>query len=276
MAQLPLYGRWALKLVLGVTFLLIIIFPRPVLFFRQISRYTHPERLIDPDFQGIHAINSQLDSLQKEHPDQDELKLIQYYIYSKIEYVYDWDQWHNSDYWASPAETWQTRQEDCDGQAILAVSIMQSRGYDTAQLGINLLHIWAKFDTIQMMDAMQEENIRKEAGKVKLRLPSVKLFLQASAYLLGHFPATRLLLILFIILGLAYHPESKLHPFLGITIIALLGFIMLRDWAIDTNMTSQISLSSDFILGIILMGAALISALCASKMYPLIKKKFTK
>jgi len=276
LARLPNAWRWILKLIIAVVLLFFIIFPRPVLFIRQISRYTHPEELVDPDFPGIQEINQTLDSLLEQNPEQTELQLIQSYIYTNIEYIHDWDQWHNSDYWASPAETWRTRREDCDGQAILAVSIMRSRGYSQAQLGINLLHIWARIDSIQIMGAMPEENIRKQDGQIKLRLPSVKLILQTSAYLLEHFPAFRSLLILFIVLGLAYHPQTKRQPFLGVTIICLLGFILLRDWAIDTNMRSVFHLNLNFYSGVVLIGSSILFTLFSAKINSLIKRNSSK
>src|SRR5882762_8266299 len=61
------------------------------------------------------------------------------------------------EYWPTAEEVWQRRQEDCDGRAILAVSILRSRGYQSARLAISLDHMWAEVNCREKQPEMPAE-----------------------------------------------------------------------------------------------------------------------
>ncbi len=198
----------------------------------------------------MEKINIDIDSLlilnnSKEH----ELKIIQWYVYQNIDYTFDWDLWKNVDYWPTAEETWKRKKEDCDGQAILAVSIMRSRGFKNARVAGNILHVWVEVDSTGIMGAMEEKSVTKEAGKIKLNFPSTTLILKSFAFIMENFPAFRILFLLFTILGLCYIPFGRWQDFQKNALFLLLGFIFIREWSIGCNSYDKININFDFLIG---------------------------
>ncbi len=253
------------KLSLFLLVLFFTNFPNPLLFIKQVGHYRNTEALIQTDFDGIAQINSAIDSLlQDDKSPERELKVIQWYVYKHIPYKNDWDNWLNSDYWPTAQETWQKKAEDCDGQAILAVSIMRSRGYPNARLAANFLHVWAIADSIPLMGAMEEETFSLEKDKFKIAFPSLNLFLQSAAYTILHFPAIRIIIIIFTALMLCFHPATNKLKLLLIGFLALLSILMLKDWAQSIQYAEIARINFDFILGMMLAISGFVIALTTS------------
>lgn len=270
--SLPTWLRFTLKTLIFLIVLLLVIFPNPKRLLRQLGNYRHPERLIQTDFAGMAQIQAELDSLMRIHPDKSELELIQHYVYQKIPYRFDWELWSNSDYWPTAAETWSRQSEDCDGQAILAVSIMRARGYSAARLGINMLHIWVEVDSIGMMGAMAEKSIEKRDGRTIIHLPSRQLLISTTAFMIKNFPALRIVLLLLTILILAIYPSKHHLYFLSTLVITLLGFILLKEWSLDFSPPENPEIDLHFMGGMLLIILAIVGALGNSKIIRLIRQ----
>jgi hypothetical protein len=160
---------------------------------------------------------------------------------------------------------WERKKEDCDGQAILALSILLSRGFETAKLVGNFRHIWVAVDRYGLMGPDKEQTLKREGGKTVIALPSRNLIFNSMALYLAEFPAIRNLILFFTLLLICYHPCQNLTGFFGITTLGLVGFILLKDWALDARTDDIAHINVDFIGGCSLIWAALILSLLMQK-----------
>ncbi len=258
-AQLKCYWRWLLKCSLFVVVLFFVLNPNLWLFVKQLSNYADVESLIQTDFVGLDAINRDIDArLPPKATKHDEFMTVQRYVYEKIPYAYDWDNWRNLDYWPTAEHVWQRKQEDCDGRAVLAVSILRSRGFSNATLAGNVRHIWVTVGDEGLMSPDTEQNLRRENGKTIITLPSLSMILQNFAIYWADFPVARNLFLFFVVIVLVYHPCREFTPFLGMIIAMLVGYLLLKDWARTTTRTDQVVININLVIGTICMGGVLL------------------
>lgn len=261
-ANLPFWKRAALKLAVFCTVLLIVLYPNPVLLVKQIDRYLDMDSLIQTDFAEIETINREIDAeLPADAPPQKEFLAIQHYVYQHIRYEYDWDNWGNIDFWPTAEQVWERKREDCDGRAVLAVSILRSRGFKTATLVGNIRHIWVNVEQQELMGPDKEQNIRRQGGKTIITFPSFDLIFGSTAIYIADFPAIRNFILLFTILGLCYHPCNNLTRFLALITLGVLGFLLLEGWAQEMIAHHAVRVNGNFIGGGGLLGLSLILAM---------------
>lgn len=250
-----------MKCCLFVIVLFFVLNPNLFLFIKQLFIYANVEQLIQTDFDGLKEINREIDTrLVPNSTRHEEFKTIERYVYEKISYAYDWDNWGNLDYWPNAKQVWERGREDCDGRAILAVSILRSRGFSDATLAGNFRHIWVTIGDDGLMSLDKEQNLRRENGKTTVTLPSLSLMLKSFAIYWADFPVLRNLLLFGITLILVYHPCRELTPFLGMIIAVLIGYLLLKDWARMTLRADQIVISTELALGTACMIGALLYA----------------
>jgi hypothetical protein len=261
LAQPRFIWRLTIKLVIFGCVLFVILYPNPVLFLKQIQNFLDLESLIQPDFSEIDLINQEIDAaLPADATREHEFNIIQRYIYHHIRYEYDWENWGNIDFWPTAEQVWARKKEDCDGRAVLAVSILRSRGFESAKLVGNIRHIWVDVDRYELMGPDKEQTITREEGKTRIVLPSRDLLLGSVAIHIADFPAIRNLIVFFTLIILCYHPCQNVTRFFGITTIGLVGFILLRDWAQKMNADDVVYINFDFICGYgLICGAILLS-----------------
>jgi hypothetical protein len=141
-------SRWTkrslLKGVFFAVFTLLVLNPNLKRAVMQVQHWWAPESLIRTDFEGMKEINLKINGLWEEYPDKSEPELIEAFIYENIKYVSDYANWGNIEYWPTAEEVWDRGQEDCDGRAVLAVSILRARGFSSAKLVVGLNHMWAQ------------------------------------------------------------------------------------------------------------------------------------
>jgi len=260
-AHLKYYWRWLLKCCVFVIVLFFILNPNPWLFIQQLYIYANVEQLIQTDFEGLEEINREIDArLAPNATKIEEFKAVERYVYEKIPYAYDWDNWGNLDYWPSAEQTLKRGREDCDGRAVLAASILRSRGFTEATLAGNLRHIWVTIGKDGLMSPDKEQNLQRRNGKTTVTLPSLSLILQNFAIYWADFPVTRNLLLFFIALVLVYHPRRELTPFLGMVIAVLIGYLLLQNWARATLRADHVVFSANLVIGAACMIGALFYA----------------
>lgn len=258
-ARLKFYWRWSLKIGLFVVVLFFVLNPNPVLFLQQLFIYANVEQLIQTDFAGLEDANREIDAqLPANATTHDEFLAVQRYVYEKIPYAYDWDNWGNVDYWPTAAQVWQRKREDCDGRAVLAVSILRSRGFPEATLAGNFRHIWVTVGDEGLMSPDKEQNLRREHGKTIITLPSLSMILQNFAIYWADFPVARNLLLFLVIITLVSHPCRELFPFLGMMIAVLIGYLFMKDWAHETMRFDEAVITKDLVLGTTCMIGALL------------------
>ena len=138
--------RWIVKALIFVAFAVLVLNPNLKRAALQVRHTLTPDtgRLCRSPPYGI---NEQIDRfVLSDHGRRSEPRLIAKFVVKKIRYVSDYENWGNLGYWPGLEEVWQRRQEDCDGRAILATSILRSRGYASAHLVIGLDHMWIRVD----------------------------------------------------------------------------------------------------------------------------------
>ena len=239
LAHLRLGWRWFVKLALFGTVVLFTLYPHPVLLVREIQHLSDVESLIQPDLPEIaemsRAITAQLkpDVTRKE-----EIRAVERYVYEHIRYEYDWFNWGNLDYWPTAKEAIDRQREDCDGQAIVAASVLRARGFKTAHVVANLQHCWVAVDGAELMGPQPDKNFKRVGDRVVLSFPALRTILGSTA-MINKFPALRCLIILATVLVLAYHPCRNLTGFLGVLALGLVGFVLLLDWSNRFNVRAQ-------------------------------------
>jgi hypothetical protein len=242
LASLPFARRTAAKSLLLAAVLLFVLYPNPVLFVRQLGHYLDTESLIQPSFAAMPEINREIDQLLATNtPALTEFKAIERYVYRRIPYQYDWHGWWNLDYWPTAAEVWDRKHEDCDGRAVLAASILRSRGYAEARLVANLQHVWVAVGTNELMGPMADKNLRREGGKMVdgklvgaktvITLPAFKTLLDSLA-MTCKFPAWRVVSLLVAVLALIFHPAADASRFSTLCALMLAGYVIFLDWCV--------------------------------------------
>lgn len=271
LAAFKLWERVTIKSATFVSILIIVLYPNPILLIQQVRSYVDADSLIQPAFAGISHINQEIDGLltpgaTREH----EFHTIQRYVYEHIPYAYDWENWGNIDFWPTAEQVWERRKEDCDGRAILAVSILRSRGFTSAALVGSIRHIWVEVDQDELMGPDIERTLTRVDGKTRINLPSANLLLGSVALHVADFPTIRNLILLFTGMLLCYHPCKNLAGFFMLSTMGLLGFILWKDWARHVMATRNIPINFDLIGGGSLLCIALILSLC---MRHIVKRK---
>jgi predicted transglutaminase-like cysteine proteinase len=230
LAQLRWWWRCPVKTALLAAVVLVVLFPHPVLFVRELQALRNDEPLIQPQMRAMAEINREIDKSLPESPTREQqFKAVERFVYQKIKYQYDWYNWGNLDYWPTAEEVWARQKEDCDGRAVLCASILRARGFPTAKIVANLNHAWVAVDQDELMGPQAEKNLRREGGKVIVTLPGWRTWMDSFAFI-SQFPAGRSLLILFAVVILAYHPCKHVAGFFGVTTMALTGFVLLFHW----------------------------------------------
>jgi len=265
LACLPLVWRVLVKWLLLGLVTSFALFPNLVLLLRHIQHLRNVEALIQPDLPQIADINREIAAKLK--PDatmKDEFRAVERWVYEHIHYEYDWFNWGNLDYWPTAAEVLERKREDCDGQAVLAASILRARGFKTAHIVANLQHVWVAVDGDELMGPQKDKNFRRVAGRTVLTLPQWRTVLAGSS-MICKFPALRSLLILAAALVLAYHPCRNLTGLLAVFTVALVGFILLLDWGNRFDARSPTLALGPLIGSLILLADALVGALLAER-----------
>ncbi len=218
------WRRWATKTFAFCLLSFFVLNPNLKRLVLQVRHTFAPESLIQTDFAGMQEINRQIDQLIARSPDRSEIKTIEKFVLKRIRYVSDYQTWGNMEYWPTAEEVWQNRQEDCDGRAILAVSILRSRGYPSARLAISLDHMWAEVNSREKQPGLPEEitsilhpDSRFSAAldgkptanhfaRLAKALFRPTAFRDTSANLIAAIPFARKVILLTMLLLLCYHP----------------------------------------------------------------------
>ena len=229
--QRPL-KRAGLKLALLAVVVLFALYPNPVLLVRQVGHLLDMESLIQPNLPAMPEINRDIDQLLATNVvPLTELKAVERFVLRRISYQYDWHGWWNLDYWPSAAEVWERQREDCDGRAVLAVSILRARGHQDARLVANLQHVWVAVGTNELMGPMADKNFRREGGKTIVTFPALKTLLDSLA-MTCKFPAWRVVLMLVTLLALVFHPSADTGRFAILCAVMLAGYAVFLDWCV--------------------------------------------
>lgn len=258
LAGLRFAWRAPLKTVLFYTVVLFTFYPNPLLLVRQVRYWVAPETLIRADFPALPAINRELDSfLPAAAPPEMEYRLVQNYVALKVRGMSDLENWGVLDYSPDAEAVWARQRGDCEDQAVLAVSILRSRGHRDARMVGNLVHMWVEVDQQEILNPLPDRTYEQNESLTPA-VPAGPTVLLAAAAMVGGFPAIRGVIILLALLVLCYHPHRNLPGFLGCLVVTLLGYAMVRDWAAAYSVDQALGLTWALWIGsLLLLGGVL-------------------
>ena len=134
--------RWGLKVGLFLAALGIALYPKFWLIPTWASRLSDMDAVLDADHPGLVEFEQAVRSrMRGERSSENVLAAVQEVVTENIAYAWDWDVWGVMDYLPTVDEVLQKRREDCDGQAVLAASLLRRMGFD-AHLASDLVHTW--------------------------------------------------------------------------------------------------------------------------------------
>lgn len=241
--------RWLCKTLLFCGLILAVLNPNLKRAFLHVRHALQPGQLIQTDFPALAEINARLDSLvAANRGGYSEARLVGKFVLREIEYASDYENWGNVEYWPKAEEVWRKKQEDCDGRAILATSILQSRGYHSARLVVGLDHMWIKVDE-------NEKDPRKSAHWIALLNPNPDFSLElrdeantgdlmrlvrallhptalreASTHLFADMPVLRKAILVLGLLWLCMYPCKHKVGLFAVLTAGLLAVMLLADW----------------------------------------------
>jgi len=249
--------RALFKTIFFYTVALFICYPNPLTFLQQIHNVFFADTLIRTDFPAMVEINREIDNLLPANvtPEQ-EVKIVQNYVYFYIKGESDMENWGVLDFSPDAEQVWLRKRGDCEDQAVLAVSILRSRGFAQAAMVGNLLHVWAKVEDQEILGPLEDTNYSGEDGTITITTPAPNTILTAIAFLLTGFPVVRLLGLLFLMILLFYHPNEDLLGFLYTLSIAVVGFYLLHSWGSMFLADSSTGANYVFIIGLLLVGVS--------------------
>jgi hypothetical protein len=238
-----------LKATLFALFACFVLNPNPKRAVLQVSHTLNPEALIQTDFPGMNGINERVDRmLATDREGDSEARIVARFVRKNIRYVSDYENWGNIEYWPTAQETWERGQEDCDGRAILATSILRSRGYSSARLVVGLDHMWIKVDENEKAPAepsqliallnpnpdfslpLQEKPGANDFLLLARALLQPTAFRETSTNLLSEIPAPRKAILITALLLLCMHPVRHRAALLLVLLGGLVAAALLDGW----------------------------------------------
>jgi hypothetical protein len=227
--KLQWYMRLPVKWAVFALTVLAVCFPYPRLLIRHVQHWRDPNALIEPYAPAIQPLVEELGQrLSDDLAPHEALKRVERFVYDKIEYEWDWNTWGTADYLPTVTETIDMGKEDCDGQAVVAASLLRRFGFE-AQLVTDFAHMWVKTDRGETMGPGKEKAIVATDRGLRFRLSGLKELPKAFAHGTAVFPVLREVIILGMLWLLLLRPKGGIFwglAGLGCFIVAL---ILLRN-----------------------------------------------
>lgn len=155
-------SRWYVRIpVKTAVFLLVVLFvcfPYPSQLVRNIGHLRDMEAMIEPHAPELARYDAELKKrigkISSTQPagaagfPQAVQREVERFVFEKVQYEWDWNLWGSADYMPTVSEMFDKAkeyggqvQEDCDGRAVMAASLMRRLGYQ-ATIVTDLRHVW--------------------------------------------------------------------------------------------------------------------------------------
>lgn len=251
-------SRWYLRMPLkwlilaGVGF--IVLFPHLGQFRTDVARLRDLQALIEPDAPEVAGLEDEMrtewgkyqsaatapasrPSLSfDELPPERMLRTIEWFVFRKVRYAWDWDTWGNADYiptvhemFAKAAE-YPDRQlrEDCDGRAVVAASLMKRMGYQPVIVA-DLVHMWVATPEGEWMAPGGPKVVVATAEGTRLDLrAALRVTPRFTTYGVAVFPLARELVILITAYLLMLHRRTPRWQAAVAGVLLLQGLLFMR------------------------------------------------
>ncbi len=213
-----LLHRWYVRLPLkwlifgAVTFF--VLFPSPGQFARHLAHLRDMQALVEADAPRLASLEADLNRRLGPAPREPETvqREIERLVLEKVAYCWDWDQWGSADYLPTVDEMFARAdqrggrlQEDCDGRAVMAASLMRRMGFD-ARIATDLRHVWVKTPQGEWMGPGRSETLVTTDEGSEIAWHTLLANVPASlSFGIAVFPLGRELVILAAAFGLMLH-----------------------------------------------------------------------
>lgn len=205
---------------------LLIFFPRLDRAWQQLTTLPlNRNLLVDPHAPALDELAASFDAIRDPQWDQQRLfKEIERFVYGHIKYVHDWVQYGNVEDWPTLDEVTRTRQDDCDGRALVAASLSQRYGIN-AHLVADLSHVWVKADIGESMGPGETTGLDFTPQGVQFNWDVVWELPKHCSVGIALFPLQRELLIVLLAWILLIAPDTKWRDnllWLALLVVALM------------------------------------------------------
>ncbi len=237
------YLRFPVKWAIFTLTVLGVCFPYPHILVRHVQHWSDPQSLVEPDAPGIVEMVSELQpQLRPELSARETLKVVERFVYKKIDYAYDWETWGTADYIPTGSEALDLGREDCDGRAVVAASMLQRLGYK-AELVTDFTHVWVKTDKGETMGPGKTKAIIATDEGLKMQRGALGELPKALAYGVAVFPLERELIVLVVAWWLLLQPRGN-KGFVVVSLMLLIGGLLFLRFAgrDHTNPAEEIQL----------------------------------
>lgn len=255
------YWRMPLKWLVFLAVLFVVLFPDPRQFARHISHLSNLDSMVDPDAPELAAWEAEVrtrmartapagsqegaDSTRRSSPQMVQA-VVQKLVLDKVQYGWDWDVWGSADYMPTVGEIFaraESRggvlQEDCDGRAVMAASLMRRLGYN-ARIVTDLRHVWVTTPQGEWMGPGRIKTIVSDSSGNRINLRSAGANIPVSlSYGIAVFPLGRELVILAAAFVLSWNRRMSWRAAALAGLLAVQGLLFMRLGVLDPSGVSQ-------------------------------------
>lgn len=138
----PRRTRWPLKTGAFLLVALVVLYPRPWLIPAWLTRLCNLNAVIDPYHPTVSELAARVTDDAGGKPSLHAAAVaVETLVRQRMPYAFDWETWGVMDYLPTVDEAFAQGREDCDGQAVVAASVLRRLGYE-AWIVSDLLHTW--------------------------------------------------------------------------------------------------------------------------------------
>ena len=217
-------SKWA---IFGLT-LLIVCFPYPARLVRHLDHWRDLNALVEPDAVSLRPLVEELrPQMTADVTGKEAIKRVERFVYQKIPYDWDWNTWGMADYLPTVDEVLSKGREDCDGQAVVAASLLRAFGYD-AQLVANFAHMWVKTSAGEGMSPGKRKVVVSTERGLEIRAEALLELPKSFAFGVAVFPWPRELVVLFVLWWLLIDHRVGWKARVSALGLLLTGLLLLR------------------------------------------------
>jgi len=220
------YVRWPCKWFIFAIVYVIVCFPYPNLLIRHIRHWSNPNALIEPDAPALQPWVRELQTMPMESDPKAVLRNVQAYVLKHVPYDWDWNTWGMADYMPTVAEVVEKGREDCDGQAVIAASLLKSLGYN-ARIVTDFAHVWVATDHGETMGPGKVKMVEMTDKGMKIQWAGLLDLPRTSAYGIAVFPYERELILVAVAWALLLGGAGFLRSLTGL-VLMVGGLFLIR------------------------------------------------
>lgn len=232
--RVPWVLRWPLKWLLLAGVVTLMLYPKFWMIPSVVRHLQDPESLIEPNHPRIAQLAAdERIRAARVADDGDLLLTVQVVVDEHVPYAFDWETWGVAEYTPTLDELFARGQEDCDGKAVVAASLLRHLGVD-AWLVCDLQHVWVDTPLGETMSPGQGEptvaqTAPGETPKATWNLEMIANATRGTRFAMRVYPLWRLVVMVLALWFVTAHPHSSAtRRALGGGLM-LVGLALIRD-----------------------------------------------